>query len=184
MNLCFSLPQIVLWPKHEPIDGYICESITGHPGTPSAILSKYFEKPVHLVLKGPNPRLADPTTSFPDLKTTVKIQDMYPLLVLSEESTDIVDAEVRSRVGTQEIDERWRYENVVIERYGLRVCVINYVYLIPACTTQIQAEYRFQRCRSVCRGSVGGNLYRFRRRSVYYIGVEMHAVSGEHLESV
>ena len=50
---------------------------------------------------------------------------MYPLLVLSEESTDMVDAEVQSRVGTQGIDERWRYENVVIERYVLRACAIS-----------------------------------------------------------
>jgi len=72
---------------------------------------------VHLVFKGPNPRLADPTPSFPHLKTTVKIQDMYPLLVLSEESTKMVDAEVQSRIGTQGIDERWREENVAIERF-------------------------------------------------------------------
>jgi len=112
----FSLPNITLWPTHEPIDGYICESVAGH-GSPSTILSKYLQKPVHLVFKGPNPRLIDPTTSFPDLKATAKYQDMYPLLVLSEESTKVLDAEVRSRVGTQGINEQWRNENVVIERF-------------------------------------------------------------------
>ena len=83
---------------------------------------------MHLVFKGPTPRLIDPTTSFPNLKATAKIQDMYPLLVLSEESTKMVDAEVQSRVGTAEIDERWRDQSVVIERYVLRCWAINYVY--------------------------------------------------------
>lgn len=72
---------------------------------------------MHLVFKGPNLRLADPTTSFPDLRAAVKIQDMYPLLVLSEESTKMVDAEVQSRIGTQGIDESWRDRKVDIERY-------------------------------------------------------------------
>jgi len=111
------LPKITLWPTHEPIDGYICKSVAGHHESPSAILSKYFQKPVHLVFKGPNPRSIDPTASFPDLKATAKYQDMYPLLVLSEESTKVIDAEVRSRVGTQEIDEQWRKQDVVIERF-------------------------------------------------------------------
>ncbi|KAF8808035.1 hypothetical protein BYT27DRAFT_7099211 [Phlegmacium glaucopus] len=110
------LPRITLWPTHDPVDGYICESIAGQPGS-SATLSKYFEKPVHLVFKGPNPRPIPPTTSFPDLKATAKYQDLYPLLVLSEESTKMIDAEVKSRVGTQQIDERWRKENVAIERF-------------------------------------------------------------------
>ena len=118
--ICFSLLKITLWPKHPPIDGYICESVAGRHESPSAILSKYFEKPVHLVFKGPNARLADPTPSFPDLKVTVKIQDMYPLLVLSEESTEMVDAQVQNYIGTQGIDERWREEKVAIERYVLQ----------------------------------------------------------------
>ena len=75
---------------------------------------------MHLVFKGPNARLADPTPSFPDLKVTVKIQDMYPLLVLSEESTEMVDAQVQNYIGTQGIDERWREEKVAIERYVLQ----------------------------------------------------------------
>ena len=83
---------------------------------------------------------------------------MYPLLVLSEESTKVIDAEVRSRVGTQEINEQWRKQDVVIERYDLRTWA-NHAYLFLQ--LQIQAKYRFQRWRSVCRGSMGGNLYRF-----------------------
>jgi hypothetical protein len=111
------LPKITLWPTHDPVDGYICESTIGPKGAPSAILSKYFEKPVHLVYKGPQLRQIDPTTSFPQLNATAKYQDMYPLLVLSEESTWAVENELRGHVGTQGIDERWKTAKVPIERF-------------------------------------------------------------------
>ncbi|TFK41978.1 MOSC N-terminal beta barrel domain-containing protein [Crucibulum laeve] len=112
------LPEISLWPTHGPIDGYICESLSPSPSpSASAILSKYFDKPVHLVFKGPRPREIDPTTTFPELKATAWYQDMYPLLVLSEESTVSVEEELRERVGTQGIEEGWRTGRVVIERF-------------------------------------------------------------------
>lgn len=106
-----------MWPGHNPVDGYICESINEAKGTASAKLSKYFEKPVHLVYKGSLPRKIAPTTSFPGLDATAKYQDMYPMLVLSEESTATIEEELRSRIGTQGIDERWRTDNVPIERF-------------------------------------------------------------------
>jgi len=111
-----SLPKITLWPTHDPLDGYIGESISGPSGTASSILSKYFERPVHLVFKGPQPRPIDPTFSFPNLVATAKYQDMYPLLVLSEESIVPIEEELRGHVGTQGIDERWKVDSVFIER--------------------------------------------------------------------
>lgn len=100
------------------MDGYICESNAGPKGTASAILSKYFGKSVHLVTKGPKPRQVAPTTSFPDLKSTSKYQDMYPMLVLSEESMVQVDDHLRKHVGTQGIDAKWSTDSVPIERYA------------------------------------------------------------------
>ena len=105
-----------MWPEHNPVDGYICESINEAKGTASATLSEYFEKPVHLVYKGPLPRKIAPTTSFPSLDATAKYQDMYPMLVLSEESMAAIEMELQSRIGTQGIDERWRTDKVPIER--------------------------------------------------------------------
>jgi len=106
-----------MWPTENPVDGYICEAINEAKGTASATLSKYFEKPVHLVYKGSLPRKIAPTTSFPDLDATAKYQDMYPMLVLSEESMAAVENELQSHIGTQGIDERWRTDKVPIERY-------------------------------------------------------------------
>lgn len=107
---------MTIWPTHDPVDGYICESVDGPKGTASATLSKYFGKPVHLLYKGPRPRPIDPTAQFPNLNATAKYQDMYPLLVLSEESTDAVENELRGHVGTQGIDGRWSQDKILIER--------------------------------------------------------------------
>ncbi|KIM47725.1 hypothetical protein M413DRAFT_439401 [Hebeloma cylindrosporum] len=112
-----NFPKIVMWPEHNPVDGYICESINEAKGTASATLSRYFEKPVHLVYKGSLPRKIAPTTSFPALDATAKYQDMYPMLVLSEESTGAIEKELQSHIGTQGIDERWRTDSVPIERF-------------------------------------------------------------------
>ncbi|KAF9011098.1 MOSC N-terminal beta barrel domain-containing protein [Cyathus striatus] len=111
------LPKITLWPTHDPIDGYICESVSSSGPSPSEVLSKYFEKPVHLVYKGPRPRPSDPTTAFPKLEATAVFQDMYPLLVLSEESTTAIEEQLVGHVGTQGIEEKWKTEKVLIERF-------------------------------------------------------------------
>lgn len=103
------------------MDGYICESTSGGHGTASATLSKYFERPVHLVFKGPRPRSVDPTTAFPDLVATAKYQDMYPLLILSEESMTAIEQELRAHVNTlKKVDERWKADSssIVIERWA------------------------------------------------------------------
>ncbi|CCM01446.1 uncharacterized protein FIBRA_03498 [Fibroporia radiculosa] len=68
------------------MDGYISQSISSSPDTPTKTLSKYFGKPVHLLMKGPTPRECPPTSAFPDLKATALYADAYPLLVASEES--------------------------------------------------------------------------------------------------
>ena len=96
------------------MDAFIARSANGPD--PSTVLTQYFGRPVHLVYKGPRPRVIDATEAFPQLEATAKYQDMYPLLVLSEESIGPIDQEVKQRVGTQGIDESWKDGGVVIER--------------------------------------------------------------------
>ncbi|KAJ2934322.1 hypothetical protein H1R20_g2796, partial [Candolleomyces eurysporus] len=111
------LPQITIWPSHPPVDGYICNSVSNDGPSPTEVLSQYFGKPVYLVYKGPQPRVIDATIRYPELKATAKFQDMYPLLILSEESTVAIDEVLRDHVGTQGIHARWAGDNVSIERF-------------------------------------------------------------------
>ncbi|KAF5383387.1 hypothetical protein D9757_008419 [Collybiopsis confluens] len=106
-------------------DGFICESVSTKPSsqTPSAILSEYFDRPVHLAVKGTSPRKCVPTDAFPELEATAVYQDGYPLLVLSEESMDILQEAIRGRVAEDGnpnavagIGENWRTEELLIER--------------------------------------------------------------------
>lgn len=100
------------------MDGYICQSVTPATGrSPSTILSSYFEKPVHLLCKGPQPRACNPTALFPQLSATTDYPDGYPLLFLSEESVEVVEKELRGHVGKQGIDQRWSADRLVIERF-------------------------------------------------------------------
>ena len=71
---------------------------------------------MHLVYKGPRPRVVDPTAEFPGLEATSVFQDMYPLLVLSEEGMADVEREARMRVGVQGVGEVWREGRVAIQR--------------------------------------------------------------------
>lgn len=66
--------------------------------------------------KGPRPRESDPTVRYPGLKATAKYQDMYPLLILSEENIPAIESELRKHVGTQGIGEEWATGKLVIER--------------------------------------------------------------------
>ncbi|KAF9055998.1 MOSC domain-containing protein [Panaeolus papilionaceus] len=111
------LPKITLWPTHPPVDGYVCGTPTSSSGTVSEELSRYFGTSVHLVFKGPEARRIDPTASFPDLEAYAKFQDMYPLLILSEESTDVIEQEMKQYVGQQGIDDQWRAGKIAIERF-------------------------------------------------------------------
>ncbi|KAJ3985723.1 hypothetical protein F5890DRAFT_1408843 [Lentinula detonsa] len=109
------LSDIALW-RHK-VDGFVCENQSSHGRSPSTILSEYFGRPVHLTVKGNKPRPCDPTDSFPGLKATALYQDGYPLLVLSEESIDVLHEEIRSRVGMQGIADEWSSQEFVIERF-------------------------------------------------------------------
>ena len=79
------------------IQGLICASLDPAGRTPSTILSQYFGKPVHLVMKGPKRRVCPPTHAFPDLEASSVFQDVYPFLVASEESLAEVGRVVRVR---------------------------------------------------------------------------------------
>ena len=52
------------------VQGLICSSLDPRGRTPSAILSHYLGRAVHLVMKGPQPRHCPPTLAFPALKAT------------------------------------------------------------------------------------------------------------------
>ncbi|KAJ3575248.1 hypothetical protein NP233_g1216 [Leucocoprinus birnbaumii] len=111
------LKNIIIWPECAPLDGYICQSSVKGAPSPSEVLSKYFGKPVHLSYKGPDLRAIEATYDFPDLKANAYFQDMYPLLILSEESAPAVDEQIRPLVGKQGINERWGDAKVRIERF-------------------------------------------------------------------
>ncbi|PPQ74417.1 hypothetical protein CVT24_001046 [Panaeolus cyanescens] len=117
------LPKITLWPTHPPVDGYICGSTDSSSASASDILSRYFGFPVHLVFKGPDARRIDPTTAFPNLEAYAKFQDMYPLLILSEESTDEIEQEMQQHVGKQGIDDEWKNRKIAIERFRPNIVV-------------------------------------------------------------
>ncbi|EIW63739.1 uncharacterized protein TRAVEDRAFT_137982 [Trametes versicolor FP-101664 SS1] len=110
------------------VQGYVVSSTLDSDSdarTPSDILSDYFARSVHLVMKGPAARACPPTTAFPALQETAKFQDGYPFLVASEESLGEVgrvvsafatDESPAARIGG--IDrERWRDGGVEIERF-------------------------------------------------------------------
>jgi hypothetical protein len=100
------------------IDGYICgRSNQPNSESPSSILSKFLGRPVNLSYKGPRPRVCKPTQTFPALDATISYQDGYPLLFLSEESVAEVERQLRGYVGVQGVEERWREDNLVIERF-------------------------------------------------------------------
>ncbi|KAJ6609329.1 MOSC domain-containing protein [Mycena sp. CBHHK59/15] len=107
---------VMMW--HVPFDAFVCEALSSPPSrSPSAILSVYFGRPVHLVYKGVQPRPCDPTVTHPNLEAKAVFQDCYPLLLLSEASTSRIEEELRGHVGSQGIDERWKSRSLVIERF-------------------------------------------------------------------
>lgn len=94
------------------------------------MLSAFLGRAVHLVYKGPRPRPCPPTYEFPALNATAVYQDGFPLLVASEESLAAVQDRVRacaadggkSRGGVGlGVQEKWREEELAMERYVLRV---------------------------------------------------------------
>lgn len=101
----------------DPVDGYVCESVGPGPAdSPTTTLSKYFGKSVQLMYKGPRPRAALPSATFPDLRANAIYQDLYALLVLSEESMDQINDKTREYVGVQGVAENWATDKVKIEQ--------------------------------------------------------------------
>ena len=109
-------------------DGYICQALHPTSPSPSEILSKYFDQPVHLVMKGPKRRVCSPTQTFPGLDASAVYQDGFPLLVASDESLERVGNEI-NRWASGEVDgesiggldDLWKMSRVPIERCA---CVI------------------------------------------------------------
>ena len=106
------------------VQGLVCASLDPSGRTPSAILSDYFGRPVHLVVKGPQRRACPPTHAFPDLAASSVFQDAYPFLVASEESLGAVgrvvgafacDDAPENKVGGLD-RAKWRDGEVTIER--------------------------------------------------------------------
>ena len=104
-------------PTMEPVDGYVCESVGPAPAdSPTTTLSKYFGKSVRLMYKGPRPRAVLPPVTFPDLKANTIYQDLYALLLLSEESLDQIHDKTREYVGVLGVAENWDTDKIKIEQ--------------------------------------------------------------------
>ncbi|GJE89452.1 hypothetical protein PsYK624_055530 [Phanerochaete sordida] len=111
-------------------DAYIIKPLSPADPAPSAVLSSFLGRAVHLVVKGPTPRYCKPTQAFPTLEATAVFQDGYPVLIASEESLEAVAAAVNNaarpdapeKVGG--IDQaRWQREKVPIERFRPNIVV-------------------------------------------------------------
>ena len=105
------------------VDGYVCEALDPTSPSPSEVLSKYFGRPVYLVVKGPKRRACNPTQTFPALDASAVYQDGFPLLVASDESLERVGDEINQWADGEVdgesiggIDDLWRTSRVPIER--------------------------------------------------------------------
>jgi uncharacterized protein len=112
--MMFSFDDIKMWADRD-LHGFVCQS-TNTTRTPSEILSQYFEKPVHLVIKGPRRRSCPPTTSHPTLNASAVYQDGYPLLIVSQENITEIQKQTRQYVGQQGVEERWKDDELKVER--------------------------------------------------------------------
>ncbi|KAI0714592.1 MOSC N-terminal beta barrel domain-containing protein [Earliella scabrosa] len=107
------------------VQGVVCSSLDPSSRSPSEILSQYFGRPVHLVMKGPRTRECPTTHAFPDLKASAWFQDGFPFLVASEESLEEVGRVVSAYAQDESpegsiggIDRaRWKGGAVNIERF-------------------------------------------------------------------
>ncbi|KAI0789428.1 MOSC N-terminal beta barrel domain-containing protein [Abortiporus biennis] len=111
------------------IDGYVCQSLSPDSPSPSEVLSRYFGKNVLLVMKGPVNRECPPSLVFPELKATAVFQDVYPLLVASEESLVEVSSSIQKAVNGDYghiggLDpERWKDGKIEIERFRPNIVI-------------------------------------------------------------
>ena len=110
------------------IDGYICQALDPASPSPSEVLTEYFGRPVHLVMKGPRRRACNPTQTFPDLVASSIFQDGFPLLVASDESVQKVGDEI-NRWANGEVegeniamDDLWKTNVVPMERCVYIMC--------------------------------------------------------------
>ncbi|KAH9949331.1 MOSC N-terminal beta barrel domain-containing protein [Amylocystis lapponica] len=132
------------------IDGYVCESLSSSPSSPSATMSQYFGRAVLLVMKGPKPRSCPPTHAYPELKrrpssrcvfldrtmipvSTVSCSGWLPALLASEESLAHVAQRVRQAAQKSKGEEgwvggletqRWRTGQLAIERFRPNIVVV------------------------------------------------------------
>ena len=119
---CYRIESCSLF-KVVEVDGYICEALDPASPSPSEVLSEYFGRPVHLVVKGPKRRTCNPTQTFPDLDASAVYHDGFPLLVTSDESLEKVGEEINrwadGEVNGESIggiDDMWKTSRVPIER--------------------------------------------------------------------
>lgn len=117
--LCYRAGDVAIW-SWSDIDAYLLPLSSSVNDT----LSKYLGRPAQLALKGPRERVCEatvaaPTLGSPDWPAEVVFQDGYPLLVASLESARAVQDYVRSTVGKQGVAEKWKEEELAIERYVL-----------------------------------------------------------------
>lgn len=113
--------------SHFDLDGLVCQSL-GSTRSPSEILSQYVGRPCHLIMKGPRTRICEGTADFPKIDNGTRYQDGYPLLLLSEESIQAVQDKVRTLVGVQGVEEKWKNDKLLIERF-VSLSMLPYVYL-------------------------------------------------------
>jgi len=121
---CYRIENCSLF-KVVEVDGYICEALDPASPSPSEVLSKYFDRPVHLVVKGPKRRACNPTQTFPALDASAVYQDGFPLLVATDESLEKVGDEINRWADGEVdgesiggIDDLWKTSRVPIERCG------------------------------------------------------------------
>ena len=101
------------------LDGYVTQALGPDPAVCSAVLTKFFGKPVHLLYKGPRIRPSPPTWSFPELSVTVAFQDAYPIMLSSAESFERTKHMVKQWHRQQERveeDVKQAVESLTIER--------------------------------------------------------------------
>jgi hypothetical protein len=116
----YRIGDCMLFKEHR-LDGYVCQSISRESPSPSEILSKYLEKAVHLVQKGPERRPVEPTLSFPNLTASAIFQDGFPLLVASEESLQRIGDLINEFVGggrlRGNVDPGWAEGRIEMRRF-------------------------------------------------------------------
>lgn len=62
-------------------------------------------------------RICPPTLRFPKLDAPAYFQDGYPLLLVSEESVEAVQVQIKDMVGKQGVSDKWAEEKLEVERY-------------------------------------------------------------------